>query len=91
MIDVSLIQSRGKTFSVKTRLEPRSDRVASMKILYVFEAVGSANGQTYVKKKTVFDSEDGDKFNIPQNKDLFEAIVKHVAEKYCLNDIRVRE
>ena len=89
MVDVSIIESGGTYYSVKSSLKEVSEDRYNFSILYVYEISGSPNGHSYQKKKTVFDSAEDGKFSQQRHKQLFKDITTYIGQKYHIKYLLV--
>lgn len=80
MIDVSVIQSGGATYAVKSSLKEAEGGAFAFRVLYVYEVERVAG--SYQKRRTLFDAADGGKFNQLAYGQLFRDIAESVGRKY---------
>jgi len=85
MVDVSLVRSNGKSYSIKSVLTETDDGV-KLRISYVYE-VDNVDGNSYTKVKTVFDNADGGIFNRKKFSAIFDELVKSISSKYGVKTI----
>jgi len=85
MIDTSIVNSGGSTYLAKSYLEDTGNGV-KFKVLFVYE-VQLRNGNSWAKKKTVFDSKDGGEFNKIVHKTLFQDIANVIGKKYHVSSL----
>ena len=83
MIDISIVDVNGKSYSVKSVLEKMDSERTSMKILRIYE-VNRTSSTSFNKVRTLFeiDPEIGNRFPSSAFPQLFNAITSFVGRKY---------
>lgn len=88
MIEISVISSNSKEYSIKSKLTKINDDAIKIKILTVDE-INKVSSTSFTRLKNIYDyrSIDAGEFNIIKFNDLFNKLIKNISNKYKVKNV----